>query len=297
MLITNISWPDEGLQKLLKHFKLPPFGRGGVGFIHHVRQLNKLRHGELLRPAGHHGLLEEAGGNVAAGQERTQTDAEHLAALVEDGLDDAAEELFVTAQRGHAVARHADDGALDLGRRIEDIFVDGEEIFHVVPCLNEHAQYAVGLAPRRRGHAQGDLALDHARTAGYEVFVIYHLEEYLGRNVVGVVARQDKLAAAEKAGEIHAEEVLADDIVAQTGEMLVEIDDRLAVYLNHADLARLLHEILCEHSHAGADLQNGQVGTGVHRVGDAASYVEIGQKVLAEILFGSDLLDHRGKGT
>ena len=114
----------------------------------------------------------------------------------------------------HLVALHADDGTLHLGRRVEDGRLNGEEIFHVVPRLDEHAQDAILLVAGLRRHAQGHLVLNHARAAGDEVAVVEHLEENLRRDVVGVVAREHKRLATKHLVQIHAQEVLAQDVVA-----------------------------------------------------------------------------------
>lgn len=75
-------------------------------------------------------------------------DAEHLAALIEDGLHDTAEELFVAAKVGHVITRHPNDGTLHLWRRIEDTWLNGEEILHVIPSLNQHREDAILLIAR-----------------------------------------------------------------------------------------------------------------------------------------------------
>lgn len=69
----------------------------------------------------------------------------------------------------------------------------------------------------------------------------------------------------------------------------MEIGHALAVDLHGFHLARLLDEELCEDTHARADLENREVGAGVDSVGDAARNVEVGEKVLPQILLGSYL--------
>lgn len=73
----------------------------------------------------------------------TEGDAEHLSTLVEGGLDDALEEFLIATQVCHIVASHTDDGTLYLGRRIEDIWLNGEKIFNIVPRLNQDRKNAV----------------------------------------------------------------------------------------------------------------------------------------------------------
>ena len=89
--------------------------------------------------------------------------------------------------------------------------------------------------------------------------------------------------------QVHLQEVVGDNLLAQTGIVLLQIGHRLGVYLHHPHGARLLHQVLCEHTHAGSHLQYGQVGAGVHRVGYPAGYVKVGQKVLTQILLRSYL--------
>ena len=137
----------------------------------------------------------------------TEGDAQHLTALTEDGLYDTTEQLFVAAQIGDLIARHADDGTLHLGRGIEDGGFDGEQVLDMIPRLDEDREDAILFVARLRGHAQGYLVLDHARAAGDEIFVVEHLEEDLRGDVVGVVARQYERLTIKHLVEVHAEEV------------------------------------------------------------------------------------------
>ena len=61
---------------------------------------------------------------------------------------------------------------LHLGRRIEYMFVYGEQVFHAVPGLNQYAQNAVGLVARTSRDAFGHFLLNHARAAGNQVLVV-----------------------------------------------------------------------------------------------------------------------------
>ena len=71
--------------------------------------------------------------------------AHHLAALAEGSLDDGLEEGLVAAEGLAAVPAQPDDGGLDLGGRGETAGADGEEIFDVIPGLQQDRQDAVGL--------------------------------------------------------------------------------------------------------------------------------------------------------
>ena len=161
-----------------------------------VREVDELGDGELFGTEGKERRVKSEEWRVRR-EELTEGDAEHLAALVEGGLDDALEEYFVAAEVSYGIAGHADDGTLYLGRRIEYAGLDGKEVLDVVPGLNQYGKDAVLLVARLGGHADGHLVLDHTCTAGDEVLVVEHLEEDLRRDVVGVVAREHELLAVE----------------------------------------------------------------------------------------------------
>ena len=57
---------------------------------------------------------------VELGEERFERTAHHFAALIEGGFHHAAQQALIAATRRGLVARHADDGTLHLGRRIEN---------------------------------------------------------------------------------------------------------------------------------------------------------------------------------
>lgn len=184
-----------------------------------VSESNKLWDGKLLGAKGEkpfpqpllsrdrrvQGLLE--GGDGVGTQELAQGDTKHLATLVEDGLHDTTEELFVAAEIGHIISRHADNSRLHLGWRVEDRGLDGEEVLNIVPRLDEDREDPIGFRARLGSHAQGYLTLNHARTTRDEVAVVEHFEENLRRDVVGIVTSKDKLATSKKFAEIHSEEV------------------------------------------------------------------------------------------
>ena len=55
--------------------------------------------------------------------------------------------------------------------------------------------------------------------------------------------------AVEQRGEVHAQKVVANDIVAQRWEIFVQIGHTLGVNLHGLYLAWFGNEILCEHTH------------------------------------------------
>ena len=75
----------------------------------------------------------------------SQGDTEHLSALVKSGLDDTTEELFIAPKVGDSIARHTDNGALHFWRRIENRRLNHEEIFHIIPGLNQNGEDAILL--------------------------------------------------------------------------------------------------------------------------------------------------------
>ena len=76
------------------------------------------------------------------------------------------EERLRATELGTLVAHEADDTALDLGGRIEDVLVHGEEILDIIPCLQEDTEDTVVLVAWGRGQTLSDLTLEHPRTAG-----------------------------------------------------------------------------------------------------------------------------------
>ena len=130
--------------------------------------------------------------------------AQGFAALVEAGFDYLHEQPLVASELLCVVACQSDDGALDLGRRVEDVLVDGEEVFDVVEGCQQHAEYAVGLAARACGDALGHFFLEHTHHLGDAVALFEDAEEYLRRNVVGEIAYDGEGLVAKDAFEVEA---------------------------------------------------------------------------------------------
>ena len=76
-------------------------------------------------------------------EDLTEGDAQHLATLVKDRFHHTTEKALVTTKVSHLITCHANDGTLNLGRRIEHAWLDGEEILHIVPGLNQYRQDAI----------------------------------------------------------------------------------------------------------------------------------------------------------
>ena len=115
------------------------------------------------------------------------------------------------------------------------------------------------------------------------------MEEYLRRYVVGIVADDAHLAAAEDCAEVEPEEVGVEQAPARVelGIVAAQVFDGLAVDLCHLEVVAVGNEIFGEHAHAGSDLEHGQCAGGRYGVGYAACYRLVGQEVLAEGLLGA----------
>ena len=90
----------------------------------------KLVERELLWTLRHQGMVEEVMWQRGCIDNLSEADTQHLTALVEDGLHYPLEYILVAAKRAGIVARHPDDGTLDLWWRIEDRLVNSKQIFH-----------------------------------------------------------------------------------------------------------------------------------------------------------------------
>ena len=143
-----------------------------------------------------------------------------------------------------------------------------KEIFHLVPSLDQYAQDTVGLAPRSGSDAFRHFLLNHTGAARNQVFVVQHLEEYLARYVVRVVACQYKRLSLEYVFQLQFQEIVFDDVSFQGGEVFFQISHRFEVEFHHFHFAFLLHEELGEYAHARADFQYRKFRTRVHRIGN-----------------------------
>jgi len=146
----------------------------------HCVSATKYGHRQLFGALREKGMLRPA--EIAEGG--AQRIAQHLAPLTERSLDHAHEQPLVARQPHDAVAAQADDGAFDLGRRVEDLLPYREEVLDVVPRLQQHREDAVLLRSGRAGDPLGHLALDHAHALGDKVAMLQHLEKNLRRDVV-----------------------------------------------------------------------------------------------------------------
>ena len=264
---------------------------------HLVGEFNKFGDGKLLRTARHHLVFEELRrGGMITTENLTEGDTEHLSALVEDRLNHTTKQPFVTAQIRHLIACHPDNSTLHLGRRIEHVWFDGEEIFDIVPGLNQDRQDTILFVAWLRGHTKGHFMLDHTRTTGDEILVVEHLEEYLRGDVIRIVSCQHKLLSIENLPQVHPEEISTYYIIIQAGEMLTKIGHRLTVDFHHLEGTGFLHEILGHNTHTRSYLQYRKIRTSINGIRNGLGNIQISEKMLAEILLRTYLF-HADKGT
>ena len=69
-------------------------------------------------------------------------------------------------------------------------------------------------------------------------------------------------------------------------EMIFEKFDAFVVDFDGFEFALFLREKLRENAHSRADFEDGNVGTGIDGVGDAAGDVEVAEEVLTEVFLG-----------
>ena len=69
-------------------------------------------------------------------------------------------------------------------------------------------------------------------------------------------------------------------------EVIFEEFNAFVVDFNGFEFALFLREKLRENTHSRADFEDGNVGTGIDRVGDAAGDVEVAEEMLTEVFLG-----------
>ena len=69
-------------------------------------------------------------------------------------------------------------------------------------------------------------------------------------------------------------------------EVIFEEFDAFVVDFDGFEFALFLGEKLRENTHSRADFEDGNVGTSIDRVGDAAGDVEVAEEVLTEVFLG-----------
>ena len=127
-------------------------------------------------------------------EERFKTATHHLATLIESGFYNSAKQTLITTTIFHIVARHSHHSTFHLWRRIKHSWLNCEQIFHIIPQLHQHTEYTIRLITRLSSKTFSHFFLNHPRTAGDEMAIIKHFEEYLTRDVVRIISREHKRA-------------------------------------------------------------------------------------------------------
>ena len=213
--------------------------------------------------------------------------AECLATAVEGRLDDGFVQPFVAAELLPIVACQSHHGALHLGRRIEGRGGDGEEVFHVVPGLNERREDACRAGGGSCSQSFGHLLLDHTRATHHAVALLEHFEEDLARYVVGVVA-DDRKVRRVACAEIHLQEILVQDAPLQGRIMRAEEADRCGIDLDYREVVAGGQQVARQHARPRPHLQHGPPAVVGQRVGYARRDGIIYEEMLAQRLFRSD---------
>ena len=197
--------------------------------------------------------------------------------MVEANLDHLGEKLLIAVEIGNGVAAHADDGRLHFGWRIEDMLVDGKEVFDIVEGRKQDTQNAIGFAARSGTHPLGDLFLEHAHQLGDAVAVVVDAEKDLRRNVIGEIA-YDRKGIGKKGGEVELEEVALDNM--ERGIVAVEIVDRLAVDFDGVEIEfGFVQQIFSHNAHPRSDFEHMGYRTR-EAVGNLSGYILVLEKML-----------------
>ena len=177
---------------------------------------------------------------------------------------------------------------MHLGRRAERTGTYRQYIFYVVPGLEQHGQYPVGLAAGLLGYTLRDFLLYHAHDFGHPVPVFEYLEEDLRRDVVWEVPYYAVLPA-EDVVDVQLEVVGLVEPALHSGKMGQQVVYRLSVKFHQLQVYVVpFEQIACEDSRAGSYLQNVPHAAGAESPDDAAGYAPVGQEVLAEGFLGAD---------
>ena len=128
----------------------------------------------------------------------------------ERALHHSLEKLFIAAEIGHVVALHAYNSRANLGGWIENARFYGEKVFHIIPSLKQHAQYAVVFLSRWRSETQSHFALNHSCTQRNIILIFEHVKEYLRTDVIGIISRKHETASVEKGVERDFQEIAFD---------------------------------------------------------------------------------------
>ena len=110
-----------------------------------------------------------------------------LPAMVKCRLDHPVKDYIITAKAGPPVAFQTDDGGLNPGGWMEDLGWYPEQVFNIIPCLQEYCKNAIGLGSVGGPDPVCHLLLQHAYYLVYDLPVLKDSEEDLAGNIVGKV--------------------------------------------------------------------------------------------------------------
>ena len=156
-----------------------------------------------------------------------------------------------------------------------------EQVFNVIPRLQQDTDDAIRLPAGRSRQAFGHFLLDHARTAGHMVLIVQYFEEYLAGDVVRVITNDaETLLAFEERHQVQLQEIGRNDPPFQVGEIFLQVGDRLGVQLDHLHVVPRFEEELGEDAHARPYFQHRNIFVGRERVRNPLSYLQILQEML-----------------
>ena len=110
-----------------------------------------------------------------------------LPAMVESRLYNPVKDTFITAKIGALVAFKADDGGLNLRGWMEHLWWYPEQVFNIIPGLQEYRKNAIGLGSVRGPDPVCHFLLYHAYNLIYVLPVLKDAEEDLAGDIVGKV--------------------------------------------------------------------------------------------------------------
>lgn len=226
-----------------------------------VGEEDELVDGEALGAFGQEGFDggEDVGGNGGwdGGQEGRQRVAQGLASHGEGLLHYLLEVDGVAAEVGAVVARQPQYAAAHLGRGREYERLDGEQVFAVVPGLQQHGEDAAVAVARRGADAFGHFLLQHPGGNGYAVAVLQDLEKYLTRDVVREIAYQRHFLTRKYRVEVHLQEVGLHHV--QVRVQVVQESDAFGIQFHAFQRSPGVHQVFGQDAHAGSDLKDGEV--------------------------------------
>ena len=211
-------------------------------------------------------------GNQLDSVNRSQVVAQGFAFVAESGGGEAEKIRGIRdAKFGRGVARSQTNyGAVDLGRRAERGFRNGEKNFNVRVKLGLHAEISEIAIPGRRGEAGGDFGLDQEHGAGPVVSQAKKLLQDRRGDVIRQIPRDN---CGTPRTQIGLENVAFDQeeaaLLDRFLEFLAQVVDQIRIDLNRDRFRRALQQWLGEGAFAGTDFNDQRSGVRTCRGRDA----------------------------